>query len=195
MYNELNTKVNNLKNPDKSTLIQKNQYNADKQNFEKKVGDVVSKIPDISSLVTTTILIIKIGEIESKIPDTSSLVTATILNTKTGEVNNKFPDHAKYITTPEIHKFAGSIFDTKLKQANLATNNDANTVEQHPNKNKEKIEKLQTFDLSYFLLNKFFVDDGFQNTFVYQPAINTLELKEDKELTCYWWEIKRGIYF
>ena len=150
--------------------------------MEKKIGDVESKIPDISSLVTTTILIIKIGEVENKIPDTSSLVTATILNAKTGEVEDKFHDHAKYITTPEIHKFAGSIFDAKLKQANLATNNDVNTAEQHPNRNKEKIEKIQTFDLSYFLRKKFFVDDGFQNMFVYQPAISTLELKEDKVL-------------
>ena len=36
--NKLNTKVNNLENkiPDASTLSQKNQYNGDKQKFERK---------------------------------------------------------------------------------------------------------------------------------------------------------------
>ena len=56
------------------------------------------------------------------------LVTTTILNTKIGEVKNKIIDYAKYVTTPEFNKFAGPIFDTKLKQANLATNSDLNTV-------------------------------------------------------------------
>ena len=53
-------------------------------------------------------------------------------------------------------------------------------VKQRANKNKEKIEKLQTFDLSYFLGKNSFDDDGFQNMFVYQPKLNTLELKEYK---------------
>ena len=93
-------------------------------------------------------------------------MTATVLNTKIGEVENKIPDHAKYITTFESNKFAGSVFDTKLKQANLATNNDLNTVIQRAAKNKEKIEEMKMFDLNYFLIKNFFADDGFQNMFV-----------------------------
>ena len=46
----------------------------DKQNLEKKIGDVDKEIPDTSGLVTTTVLNIKISEIENKIPDTSNLV-------------------------------------------------------------------------------------------------------------------------
>ena len=40
--NTLKRKVNNLENqtPDATTLIHVNQYNTDKQNLEKKVGDV-----------------------------------------------------------------------------------------------------------------------------------------------------------
>ena len=34
------------------------------------------------------------------------------------------PGHARYITTHEFNKFAKSIFNTKLKQANLETNSD-----------------------------------------------------------------------
>ena len=40
--------------------------------------------------------------------------------------------------------------------------------------------KLQTHDLSYFLSQKSFVDDGFQNMFVYQPTLDTLELTKRK---------------
>ena len=37
------------------------------------------------------------------------------------------------------------------KQANLAENSDISAVSQYANKNKQKIEKLQTFYLIYFL--------------------------------------------
>ena len=41
-FNTLKRKVNNLEKqiPDATTLIHVNQYNTDKQNLEKKVGDV-----------------------------------------------------------------------------------------------------------------------------------------------------------
>ena len=37
--------------------------------------------------------------------------------------------------------------------------------------------KLQTHDLSFFLGNNFFGDDGFQHTFVDEPTLDMLELK------------------
>lgn len=70
--------------------------------------------------------------------------------------------------------------DKKLKQINLATNSDFNAVLQQANKNKEKIQKLATFDLSYFLGKTFLDDDGFKNKFAYQPTFNMLQLKKDK---------------
>ena len=44
-FNTLKTKVNSLEKniPDASTLIYINQYNTDKQNLEKKIGDVDKK--------------------------------------------------------------------------------------------------------------------------------------------------------
>ena len=44
-FNTLKTKVNNLekKIPDTTTLILINQYSTDKQNVEKKTGDVDKK--------------------------------------------------------------------------------------------------------------------------------------------------------
>ena len=44
---------------------------------------------------------------------------------------------------------------------------------------QDKIVKLQTCDLSYFLGESFFGDYGFQNIFVYQPSLRTLQLKKD----------------
>ena len=73
-------------------LLYINKYNTDKQNLEKKIGDVDKKIPDTSSLVTATLLNTKIREVENKIPNTSNLVTTTVLNTKINEVKNKIPD-------------------------------------------------------------------------------------------------------
>ena len=44
-------------------------------------------------------------------------------NTKIDEIEKKIPDHDKYITILELNKFLGAIFDERLKQAKLATNN------------------------------------------------------------------------
>ena len=42
------------------------------------------------------------------------------------------------------------------------------------------MEKLQMFDLSYFLGKLYFCDDDFGNMFVNEATFNMLELKEDK---------------
>ena len=59
---------------------------------------------------------------------------------------------------------------------------------------QDKIEKLQTHDLSHLLENFFLGVDGFQNMFAYQPTRNTLELKKDKGTDYFLiWELK-GAY-
>ena len=98
--------------PDATTSIHINEYNADKQHLEKKVGDIVKKIPDASSLLTATVLNTKISEVENKIPDASGLVTTTVLIRKISEVENKILDHAKYITTQEFNKLTAENFKT-----------------------------------------------------------------------------------
>ena len=57
VYNTRNTKLNNLekKIPDTSNLIQRNQYNTDKQIW-KKNGDAENKIREISGLASTAAL-------------------------------------------------------------------------------------------------------------------------------------------
>ena len=41
---------------------------------------------------------------------------------------------------------------------------------------------------------KNFGDDDFQNMFVYQPALNMLELKEDKDTDCVIFYKSKGVY-
>ena len=124
-FNTLKTKVNNLekKIPDATTLIHTNQYNTDKQNLEKKIGDVDKKYQiRTSGLVTATVLNTKISKVENKIPKNSGLVTTTVLNTKISEVENKI--HDTYITTPEFNRLTAENFKARLKQANLVTKTD-----------------------------------------------------------------------
>ena len=129
MYKKLNTRVNNLENKvlHETTLIHIKQFNNNKIIKKKKLLTLIEKISDVSALMTTI-----------------------VLNTKIGEVKNKVPNDAKYTTAPRFIKFAGSVFDTKWRKQNLATNN-VNYASKCANKNKEKIEKIHTLDLSYFL--------------------------------------------
>ena len=64
----------------------------------------------------------KISKVEKKIPDTSTLVTTTVLNTKISEVKNKIFNHAKYITTQEFNKLTN--FAARLTRANLVSKTD-----------------------------------------------------------------------
>ena len=116
-FNTLVKKVNNIdpKIPGGTTLIHISQCNTDKQNLEKKIGDVGNIIPDTSGLVTTTALNAKLGEVENKILNTNSLVTTTVLNTKISEVENKIPELGKYIiTTQEFNKLPPAHFKVRL---------------------------------------------------------------------------------
>ena len=58
----------------------------------------------------------------------------------------------------------------ELKREHLANNRYVNAVLERANKNKERMEILQTFDLSYFVGENFFGDDAFQNMFVFQST-------------------------
>ena len=76
-YNTLKTKVNSIETKihNATTLIHINQYNTDKQNLYKKIGNADQKAPDTSGLVTKTVFNTKISEADNKITDTSSLVS------------------------------------------------------------------------------------------------------------------------
>ena len=162
--------------------------------MEKKIGDVDKKTPDTSGLATTTVLNSKIREIENKIPNTSKLVTTIILNTKISEAENRIPNHDKYITTPEFNKLTAESFAVRLKQANLVIKTDFDNrltsfnrgITSNKTKHLEvqkKLNSLITKDYNFFLGRNYFTgNDGSQNTFVYQPTLDILELKKGTDV-------------
>ena len=63
----------------------------------------------------------KNSEVENKIPDTSSLVTTTSPNKKIAEVENEIPNHNSYITTQEFHKVTTENSKERLKRSDLVS--------------------------------------------------------------------------
>ena len=74
---------------------------------------LIKKIPDVSGLVTATVLDTKIKEIDNKIHDLSSLFNKTNYDTKISEIEEK------YFTTFDYNKFTSNILDAKVKQKEL----------------------------------------------------------------------------
>ena len=143
-----------------------------------KLTELENKISDVSSLATKTAL----TAIENKIPSVSNLVKKTDYNTKITETENKLNDHNhdKYITIPEFNTLAADVFNARFAQANLITKTyfDAklSSINRKINANKtinllveNELNKLKTFDSSYFISKSHFEEDGTQNYLVFQP--------------------------
>ena len=156
--------------------------------------------------MTTTFLNTKFGETENVIPDTSGLVTTSVFITKNSKVESKILGHVKYITTHEFNKLTEKNFAGRLKQANVVNKTDFNkkltSFNKRINSNKTKHVEVQrklksviAKDYNFFLGTIYFSsNDGFQNTFVYQPALDTLELKKDKRNDYVFSSKSKGIY-
>ena len=108
----IQTKQLKNKIPDTSGLVKKIDYNT-------KITEIESKIPDVSSLATKTAL----TTVKNKIPDVSSSVKKTDYNTKITEIEKKLTDHNhdKYITNTEFNTSAADDFNATLAQANQVT--------------------------------------------------------------------------
>ena len=89
-------------------------------------------------------------------------------------------NHDKYITTPEFNTLAADVFTARLAQANLIRKTDfhakLSSVNRKITTNKTKhllveneLNKLKTFDSSYFIGRSHFDKDGTQNYLVFQP--------------------------
>ena len=120
--------------------------------------------------------------VENKIPTVSNLVNKTNYNTKVTEIENKLNNHNhdKDIDTQEFNKLAADVFNARLAQANLISKTDFDAKllnlnrKSTENKTKHllvenKLNKLKTFDSSYFLGKSHFEEDGTQNYLVFQP--------------------------
>ena len=190
-YDKLVAKVDNI---DTSGFVLKTKYDTDKSELENKIPDnrglvkktdydakiteIESKIPHVSSLATKAALI----TVENKIPDVGNLAKKTDYNTKVTEIENNLNNlnHNKYIDTSEFNKLAVDVFNARIAQANLITKTDFDVklsglnkkITQNKRKHllvENKLNKLKTFDLSYFFGNSHFEEDGTQNYLVFQP--------------------------
>ena len=139
--------------------------------------------------MTTTVLNTKVGEVESRIKDTKSLVITTFLNATIWGLEYKISDHVKYITTPEFNKSTADNFAARLKQTNLVSQTDFDnkiiSFNRNITSNKtkylevKKLNGLTTKEWNSFFGRMYFTStDGSQNTFLYQPTLDELELKK-----------------
>ena len=110
-------------------------------------------------------------------PNSSCLVQKkTDYDTKITEIEKKLTNnnHDKYIVTPEFNTLTANVFDARLAQANLITKIDFNAKLSSLNRKQllveNELQKLKTFDWSYFRGKSHFEEDGTQNYSVFQPV-------------------------
>ena len=98
----------------------------------------------------------------------------TDYDTKITEIEKKLTNnnHDKYIATPEFNTLTANVFDARLAQANLITKIDFNAKLSSLNRKQllveNELQKLKTFDWSYFRGKSHFEEDGTQNYSVFQ---------------------------
>ena len=178
-YSKLVTKVDNT---DTSGLVKKTNYST-------KITEIEDKIPDTSNLATKTAL----TTVENKIPSISNLVKKTGYNTKITDIENKLNNHNhdKYINTSEL---AADVFNARIAQANLITKTDfdakLSSLNRKITNNKSKhliveneLNKLKTFDSSYFHGKNYFDEDGNQNYYIFQPISKYLKVAYVNNIT------------
>ena len=147
----LNKKIENVDKKIQNTceLVKKTDYNT-------KVTGIENKISSITGLVSTTALNAKVTEIKNKIPDITNLATKTVLKAKAVEIENEIPDTNHFINTHEFNRLTKLSFDVRMKETvkNLTSKSQPDNALYLRDKDRKKIEKLQTFDSSYFSLVK-----------------------------------------
>ena len=149
----------------------------------------------MSTLATKTAL----TAVENKMPVVSRLVKKTHSKTKITEIEKKLSDHNhdKYITTPEFNTLAADLFNARLAQVNLITKTafDAKLSSLYrkitTNKTKNllvenELNKLKTFDSSYFIGKSHFEEDGTQNYLVFQPMYRYFKMITNTDYISSW---------
>ena len=142
-----------------------------------KLTELENRIPDIGNLASKNVL----TTVENKIPSVSNLVKKTDYKTKITEIENKLNhNNEKYIDTQEFNKLTADVFNARIAQANSTTETEFDSKLSSLNRkitaNKSKhllveneLNKLKTFDSSYFIGKSHFEEDGTQSYLVFQP--------------------------
>ena len=204
VYHKLVAKVDNI---DTNDFVLKTKYSTDKKkililvvllkktNCNSKITELENKIPDISSLATKTAL----TATKNKIPSANNLVKKTDYNTKITDIENELNNHNhdKYIDTSKFNKLATDVFNARLAQANLITKTDFDAKLSNLNRkitqNKSKhllveneLNKIKTFDSSYFIGKSHFGGGGTQNYLVFQPIYRYFKMITNTDYILSW---------
>ena len=123
----------------------------------------------------------------------------TDYNTKITEGENKLnnQNNDKYITTPEFNTLAADVFNARLAQANLITKTDFDAKLSSLNRKitgnksehllvENELNKLKTFDSSYFIGKSHFEEDGTQNYLVFQPMYRYFKMITNTDYISSW---------
>ena len=84
------------------------------------------------------------------------------------------PNTTGFITTPEFNRLTKISFDARMTEARKSLQVKVKTVSQKDtaldvaDKNREKVKKLQTYNLSYFACKNYFGANGSQHYLVSQ---------------------------
>ena len=108
------------------------------------------------------------------------------------DYNEKIKDiESKYFTTSDYNKFKNDILDPKIKIKILVNKSDISGFINNTDFNEkmktlatkaelkakqDKIVKLQTYDLSLFIGQSYFFNDGAQNFLIFQAILNTFTI-------------------
>ena len=160
-----------------------------------KLTKLENKIPDISNLATKTAL----TTVENKIPSVSNLVKKGDYNTKITDTENKLDNHNhdKYIDTPEFNKLAADFFNARLAQANLITKTDFDAklsnltrkITQNKTKHllvENELNKLKTFNSSYFIGKSHFEEEGTQSYLLLQQLNKDFKVITNTDYVSSW---------
>ena len=149
-----------------------------KTDYDVKVNDIKGKMLSISGLATTSVLNVATYEI----PKVSDLVKQTHYEVKISNIKSKF------FITSGYNKFKNNILDAKVKNKRLVHESDISgfikkfyldkKIETSAAKAELKTEqneivRLQTYDLSLFIAQRYYFNDGSQSFLICQPIFNT----------------------
>ena len=144
-----------------------------------KINYIKNEIPSITNLTTTDAF----TTVENKIPNVSDLVKKAGYIPKISKMENK------YFTTSDYNKFTSNKLDAKITQKQLVNEYDLNekiktlaikeeiltlATKAELKAEQDKIVKLQTYDLSLFIGQSYFNNDGTQLYLIFQPISTKL---------------------
>ena len=207
-YDKLVTKVNNI---DTSDFVLKTKYATDKLELENKIVNISGLVKKtdyntkITELENKILYISNIAKkagltiVEDKIPSISNLVKKTDYDTKITEIENKLTDHNhdKCIDTSKFNTLATNVFNTRIAQANLITKSDFDTKLSNLNRKitrnksdhllvQNELNKLKTFDSSYYHGKNYFDEDGALNYLVFQSLNKYFKLITNTNFVSSW---------